>query len=269
MRTIRLRVVIRRYEAILAGSIMLLSGAVMPSYWEPPLRTLPVTIPSQPAPPLPRHPWIAFTFDDGPHPGMTDRLLAILKEQHVPSTFFVVGKMADRYPYLVRAIAQDGHEVGNHSYHHLNMARLSNEDVMNELNQTRDVIHRLTGQEGCLFRPPGGDYNRRMVRLASHAGYRMVLWSVLTDDVEGASRRAMQARILEGADDGGIILMHSGVETTIDILPKVIADLRARGYHFVTVSTLLGLAHSTIPVIPDTAPLQTAQAPSPSPVRTQ
>src|SRR5262249_38718564 len=113
----------------------------------------------------------------------------------------------------------------------------------------RAVIHRLTGQEGLLFRPPGGDFSRRMVRLIAKAGYRMVLWSVLTRDVEGASPVFMRSRILKGAEDGGIILMHSGMKNTVQMLPEVIAQLRQRGYHFVTVSTLLGLtpAHPSPP----------------------
>lgn len=242
LRSFKLRIVIRRYEAILIGSVLLLSGAVIPSNWDPPLRFYPVPH----VEPFPSHPWIAFTFDDGPHPVMTERLLAVLRQEHVPATFFVVGKMAARYPQLVRAIAREGHEIANHTYNHLNLASLSNEAVMNELGQTREVIRRLTGQDSVLFRPPGGGYSRKMVRWTARAGYRMVLWSVLTDDVDGASFHKMRARILRGADDGGIVLMHSGVETTIQALPEIIALLRDRGYHFVNVSTLLGLSQPTV-----------------------
>src|SRR5882672_3373669 len=101
LRKLRLRVVIRRYEVIILGSVMLLSGAVMPSSWEPPFRSYPIPF----VEPAPLHPWIALTFDDGPHEGKTDELLAVLKAAHAPATFFVVGKMADRYPQLIRDIA--------------------------------------------------------------------------------------------------------------------------------------------------------------------
>src|SRR6476661_4691067 len=95
-----MRIVVRRYEVILIGSILLLSGAVIPSSWDTTLRTYPA-----PAVRLvPQHPWIALTFDDGPHPVMTERLLQILKQEQVPGTFFIVGKMADRYPHLVQEI---------------------------------------------------------------------------------------------------------------------------------------------------------------------
>src|SRR5262249_10955595 len=144
------------------------------------------------------HPWIALTFDDGPHPVMTERLLKVLHDEHVPGTFFIVGKMGDRYPDLVRTISEQGHEVANHTYNHPNLARTSDDAVINELQRTRALIHRLTGQEGILFRPPGGDYSRQTVKITANAGYKMVLWSVLTDDVDGASCRAMHRRIMEG-----------------------------------------------------------------------
>ena len=218
----------------------------MPSHWDPPMKMI---APPQ-FEPLPRHPWIALTFDDGPHPVLTERLLDILRREHVPATFFVVGKMANRYPELVQDIARDGNEVANHTYTHPNLAHLTDEEVLNELAQTRQLIRRLTGQDCCLFRPPGGAYSRETVRATAHAGYRMVLWSIVTKDVGGAPRPIMRRRILEGAEDGSIVLMHSGVRTTMDILPDVITKLRAEGYSFVTVSTLLGLSRPK-PYMPD------------------
>jgi peptidoglycan/xylan/chitin deacetylase (PgdA/CDA1 family) len=240
LRKLNVRVVVRRYEVILICSVLLLSGAVMPSSWEPSFHSLP-------APKVdltPKHPWIALTFDDGPHESKTEQLLAVLRETHVPATFFVVGKMADRYPQIIREIATEGHELANHSYSHPDMARLSDDEVMAELDQTRAVIQRLTGQDAYVFRPPGGDFSRRMVRLTAKAGYHMVLWSLLSRDVEGASPSEMTHRILNYAEDGGIILMHSGIKNTVKMLPLVIARLRARGYNFVTVSTQLGLPAS-------------------------
>src|SRR4051812_11466995 len=160
-RKMRLRMVIRRYEVIIIGSVLLLSGAVMPSSWEPPFRSVPVPA----VDPAPARPWIALTFDDGPHQGKTESLLAVLHEAHVPATFFVVGKMADRYPQLIRDIARDGHELANHTYSHPNLSRLSDEAVLAELDRTREVVQRLSGQDTYLFRPPGGDFSRRMLRL--------------------------------------------------------------------------------------------------------
>jgi len=183
---------------------------------------------------------------------MTERLLAVLDQEKVPATFFVVGKMADRYPYLVQEISSAGHEVSNHSYNHLRFSELSPREVLGELSRTRELIRRLTGKDTCYYRPPGGGFSHSVLRAAAHAGYRMVLWSTLTKDVEGASTRVITNRIIGGAQDGAIILMHSGMQTTLEALPPAIEALRERGYQFVTVSTLLN--RSAIKPAPSPAP---------------
>jgi peptidoglycan/xylan/chitin deacetylase (PgdA/CDA1 family) len=233
--------ILRRYHAILLGIALLLPGAVSHSSYEPPRHQWPRPDISL----TPPHPWIALTFDDGPHPVMTEKLLAILKQEGVPGTFFVVGKMAVRYPGIVQEIAREGNEVANHSFSHPNLARVDNKRLLNELGQTRRLIRRLTGQDSVLFRPPGGDYTNHMLKVTTRAGYRMVLWSVLTKDVNGASVEAMRRRILRTSSDGAIVLMHSGIPNTVEMLPGVIEELRSQGYHFVTVSQLLGLDHSS------------------------
>src|SRR5690348_11391459 len=115
-----------RVRFLLIGSFVLFCGTVTPARWETP--TLP-----RPAAQLPKHPWIAITFDDGPHPRMTDELLAVLRQEHVPATFFIVGKMGDRYPNLLEEITHDGHEVANHTYNHPRLSRLDGPEVLSEL----------------------------------------------------------------------------------------------------------------------------------------
>src|SRR5690242_13124656 len=103
-----------RFRAMLVGTVLLLSGAVSYSTYEP-------VRPDLPRPDInltPTRPWIALTFDDGPHPVMTEKLMAMLKEEGVPATFFVVGKMAVRYPGIVQEMAREGHEVANHTFSH-------------------------------------------------------------------------------------------------------------------------------------------------------
>lgn len=228
--------IVRRYHAILLGSALLLSGAVSYSSKESHMEQLPRPTMEE----SPRRPMVALTFDDGPHPVLTQKLLDTLQAEGVPATFFVVGKMAVRYPYLVQNIARLGHEVANHTFSHPRLPRKNSSAVLNELAQTRAVIHQLTGQDTTLYRPPGGDYSRNTVRVASKAGYHMILWTVLTKDVNGATIPAMKSRIETQTADGGIILMHSGIPNTIEMLPEVIHSLRAKGYQFVTVSRLLG-----------------------------
>ena len=246
-----------RTPLTVAAGICFFSQFVSPVNWTPAVRHMPRPIVQW----APRHPRIALTFDDGPHPKMTERLLNLLAAEHVPATFFVVGKMADRYPYLVQEIAAGGHEVSNHSYTHPRFAHLSPQDALNELSRTRNVIRRLTGKDTPYYRPPGGRYSPAVARAASHAGYRMVLWSTLTKDVEGASPALIERRVLNGAQDGGIVLMHSGLANTLQALPDVIASLRAQGYEFVTVSTLLTPNAGVAPHATPTEPRAIAHAP--------
>ncbi len=244
--------IFRRYHAIFLGVALLLCGAVSYSSRE--------TYPFQFSHPdlgfAPKHPWIALTFDDGPHLVMTERLLDMLKDEGVPATFFIVGKMAVRHPEIVQEIARQGHEVANHTFSHQNMAHEDGKTVLNELAQTRAVIQRLTGQDSILYRPPGGDFSKRSLKVASKAGYHMVLWNILTKDVNGAAIPVMKRHILNNASDGAIVLMHSGIPNTIAMLPDVIEELKQEGYHFVTVSQLLGFDRSERgyqPPLPDSA----------------
>jgi peptidoglycan/xylan/chitin deacetylase (PgdA/CDA1 family) len=231
--------IIRRYHAILLGIILLLSGVASYSSYEPLHQSW-----SRPDISLvPPHPWIALTFDDGPHPVMTEKLMAVLKQEGVPATFFVVGKMAVRHPEIVQDMAREGYEVDNHTFTHPNLSRVDTKTLLSELGQTREVIRRLTGQDTGFFRPPGGNYSKSMLKVVKKAGYHMVLWSVLTKDVSGASAEAMRHRILSKSTDGAIVLMHSGMPKTIEMLPGVIEELRRQGYHFVTVSQMMGHDH--------------------------
>ena len=230
----------RRFEVVILGIVLLLCGAVSHSSVELPGRLWPRPDVSL----VPRRPWIALTFDDGPHPVMTERLLAMLKNEGVPATFFVVGKMAARYPQILQEISRQGHEIANHTYSHPNLARADKKTLLTELAQTRSIIQKLTGQDTLLYRPPGGNYSRQSLKVASQAGYHMILWTVLTKDVNGASIPVMQHHVLSSASDGAIVLMHSGIPNTVDMLPSVIEKLRAQGYHFVTVSQLLGFDHA-------------------------
>lgn len=255
-----------KFETILMGCLLLVSGAVIPSSREPDLRHLP-----RPEIRMPPRPWVALTFDDGPHDTGTVRLLSLLKQERVPATFFVVGKMVERYPHLLRAIHADGHEIANHTYNHHRLSTLENVEILKELETTRTRVRTLTGQQALLYRPPGGDFTRRTLQTASQAGYRMVLWSVQTKDISGAPANVIRHKIVEESRDGGIVLMHSGMPHTLEALPEAIHALRERGFHFVTVSQLLGAPRSpSEPVSSDTATTELAwmvpSFPSPAPL---
>lgn len=210
---------------------------VSPSAWKPSVQQLSPRVHA--AIPLKR---IALTFDDGPHPGKTESLLALLAREQTPATFFVVGKMAQQSPRLVQRISAEGHEVTNHTFHHFRLNGLPAAQAMDELWQTRHLIRQLTGVDTPYFRPPGGMYSLPLAQQAENQGFRMVLWSTQTKDIAGVSAEEIHRRILAGAEDGAIVLMHSGLPNTLAALPGAIAELKARGFTFVTVSSLLETA---------------------------
>jgi peptidoglycan/xylan/chitin deacetylase (PgdA/CDA1 family) len=208
------------------------------------LRSLPepvrTPLPLQDLSPLPRHfKTVAFTFDDGPHPVYTEKLLKILKKFKVHATFFVVGKQAERYPDLIRKIAEDGHELANHTYSHRNMTTLSEKEIEAELGLTNRIVESVTGTRMHVFRPPGGQVNRSVQKCAEALGYTMALWTVLPMDHLRPSASLIQERVMRGLNNHGIVLLHSGVGHTIDALPALIRSVQKEGYNFVTVSELV------------------------------
>lgn len=181
---------------------------------------------------------ISLTFDDGPHPGYTEKLLALLKEKGVSATFFVVGKQVEKYPHLLQKIFQDGHEIANHSYSHRDLRFLSPEERQMELGKTHELVKSMTEHSMRYFRPPGGQYNQEVVSSAKERGYEMVLWTIFAGDHENPPASLIKKRVLMEEADSGIVLLHSGIENTLLALPEIIDTLKKRGYQFVTVSGL-------------------------------
>ncbi len=225
----RSRFVIRRYQAVLLILGVFFLGSVSVFSTRGDFKTTRIYTPYR----------IALTFDDGPHPGYTERLLNILAENHVAATFFVVGSQVERHPDLTRAISWAGHEVANHSYTHPNLTALPLFEAERELNDTRSLVERTINKQTLYFRPPGGRHNRRILEMASQDGYRMILWNVFPQDHNRPAPEKIYQRVMAAAADGGVVLLHSGVEETIRILPQLISDLRAKGFQFLTISEML------------------------------
>lgn len=181
---------------------------------------------------------VALSFDDGPGTSTPD-ILEILREKRVSATFFLMGENVQRDPDQVRAIVEQGSEVGNHSMHHDSLPDLQ------DLEATNDAIEQASGVRPCAFRPPYGNVDQPLVDRAKEAGMNTVLWDVDTEDwTDGATVDSVVEGTKQNAQFGSIILMHDGGdryrEITISSLPSVIDELRAEGYSFVTVSELLG-----------------------------
>lgn len=182
---------------------------------------------------------VALTFDDGPHPKFTPQLLHILRAEKVPATFFVVGEMAEKYPDLIKTEVADGHCVGNHTYHHVNLTKILTPDVATEIQACGDVLKRITGHTPHLLRPPGGDYDKDVAETADVLGYTTVLWTDDPGDYASPGDPVIFQRIMRNINPGGVVLLHDGIQETIDILPNIISTLRKRGYRFVTVDELI------------------------------
>ena len=185
-------------------------------------------------------PRIALTFDDGPHPIMTSRLLERLKQLDVVATFFLVGKRMRFHPDIVERILLDGHEIGNHTYHHVRLPCLPPMEVLNAFLRTDATLRLITGYGSRLVRPPGGEYSPSISRLLASQGYINVLWTCDPADYKpGRTARDITRLILRDITPGGTILLHSGLQTTIESLEGTVSSLRDRGYTFATVSDMI------------------------------
>jgi peptidoglycan/xylan/chitin deacetylase (PgdA/CDA1 family) len=181
---------------------------------------------------------IALTFDDGPRPGLTEALLAILMKERVPATFFVVGRSVTAYPELTRKIAQAGMQIENHSYTHRNLTLLPPAAVEREMLRTMVAVRETTGMRMKYYRPPGGNTNGSVSRIAAQWGLTPCMWTVGGEAYENGSPNRLIAHILKRASPGAIILLHNGRRTTNEALPRIIAGLRQRGFRFVTIDQL-------------------------------
>ena len=188
----------------------------------------------------PNKPYIALTFDDGPHGKPTHDLLDILRRLGVPATFFVVGMQAQKFPGIIERMVLEGHELGNHTFHHYRLPRIPLSEVPGELNTTRDLLQKLVGARTRLVRPPGGEYNRAIQRVIEQNGYANILWSDdPADYAAGRTPAQIERFVFRDMTPGGIILLHDGVLPTQAALPRIASRLKADGFIFVTVSELI------------------------------
>lgn len=184
---------------------------------------------------------VALTFDDGPSSETTERLLDILQEKMALATFFVIGNKAQNLPAIVQRELAEGHEVGGHTMGHLNFNKVKTASaVQSEMANYRAMYREVTGQELKIMRLPYGNGIRSGV-VTANVGVPMIHWSVDTLDWKYKDAASVTARALEGVYDGAIILMHDIHPTTVEAVPRIIDELRAWGYEFVTISELAEL----------------------------
>lgn len=183
---------------------------------------------------------VALTFDDGPHPSLTPRLLDILSRTGAKATFFVLGQNVNRYPDIVRRADADGHEIASHSYSHVNMNLCGQAKVFSELDSTAAAIQKATGKTPTLLRPPYGNMKTDMrSRVNAKYGYHIVIWDVDPLDWRKPGSAVVAQRLVKGTRPGSILLAHDIHASTVDAMESTITSLKAQGYRFVTVSELI------------------------------
>jgi peptidoglycan/xylan/chitin deacetylase (PgdA/CDA1 family) len=201
---------------------------------------------------------VALTFDDGPNPPYTDRILDVLRAERVHATFFVVGRAAAAYPRTLARIAHEGHAIGNHTWDHPHMIVESRAAMRTELLRTDATIARITGRHTNLMRPPYGSRDFAVIAEAQALGYRVVMWSVpLPKDWEQPGDATIAHRVIDRVQDGSIIVLHDGNRGILcgrdrragphecdrgqDVAAtrEIVDALRGRGYRFVTVGQLI------------------------------
>ncbi len=184
---------------------------------------------------------IALTFDDGPSKANTEAILAVLKEYNIKATFFVIGENAEKDPDRIRSIFDAGHEIGNHSYSHIYISKVSENTLRQEIQKTENILTEITGVRPRVFRPPGGFYNDASLAIVESMGYECVLWSVDTRDWSMPKSDTVVSQVELNASEGDIILFHDLEDKrlpTAKALKRIIPYLIENGYEFVTVSQL-------------------------------
>jgi peptidoglycan/xylan/chitin deacetylase (PgdA/CDA1 family) len=191
---------------------------------------------------------VAMTFDDGPHPKLTPKLLDMLKERNIKATFFVIGKCVAEFPDIAKRIVDEGHEIANHSWSHPQLTKLSAPAFASEISQTSDAIEKATGIRPVTMRPPYGAINATLTkRLNDEYGLCVILWSVDPQDWKIRKSDHVSGHIIKNTVPGSIILAHDIHPSTIDAMPTALDALQSKGYKFLTVSELIAMDRPPAP----------------------
>lgn len=182
-------------------------------------------------------PMVALTFDDGPNPQYTGRILSVLEANYSHATFFVVGTNAEKYPEMLQAIVSSGNEIGNHTYSHANLTDIASADVEEEIDKVNRAVKKATGEIATVIRPPYGAYDDEVL---SQLQQPVVLWDLDTEDWDSRNAQTIVDNILANVEDGDIILMHDIYDSTAEAVELLIPRLKEMGYQVVSVSEMAG-----------------------------
>nr|WP_239549127.1 delta-lactam-biosynthetic de-N-acetylase [Scopulibacillus daqui] len=192
---------------------------------------------------------IYLTFDNGYEAGYTNKILDTLKAKHVPAAFFITGHYIEDQPEIVKRMYKEGHIVGNHSWSHPDLSKISDKKYKKELDKLEKAYVKLTGDTGMTYlRPPRGTFSERSLKLADEMGYTSVFWSFaykdwIRDEQKGADYA--YKNIMKRVHPGAILLLHTVSKDNAEALGRVIDDLKKQGYQFQSLDDLM--AHKTMP----------------------
>lgn len=182
---------------------------------------------------------IALTFDDGPHPEFTPKVLEILKQFNAKATFFVIGKNAEKHPELVQQIIAEGHDIGNHSYlHSNNYGFLSRNEVTKDIMKSQKILFEITGKRVQLFRPPFGVTSPNIARAVKNLSLKTFGWSVRSYDTVAKSSEMVFLKISSKIKKGDVLLLHDTSTLSVEVLEKLLQYLKTKDVNSVTLSNL-------------------------------
>lgn len=182
---------------------------------------------------------VAISFDCAWGTDYTDKLLKIMEDNGVKSTFFAVEFWVDKNPEYVKKISEQGHEIGTHSATHPYMSKLSKDNVIKELTTSVEKIENVIGKKVKLFRPPYGDYDNQLIETAKERGLYTIQWDVDSLDWKNLTKSEITERVLKRVKNGSIVLFHNQGLHTAEALPDVIKALKERGYEFKRISEMI------------------------------
>lgn len=190
---------------------------------------------------------VALTFDDAPDPRFTPQILDVLKDKGVSATFFIMGENAEKHPELVKRMVREGHAIGNHTYTHPDLTKITDDAFHKEVLSTQELLESQIGYRPFLFRPPYGTIYERHLRWLGDKQLVTVNWNADSKDWRSLSKQQVYANIMKGIKPGAIVLQHAGggkgedLRGTITALPLVIDELRKQGYSIVTLTQMLAI----------------------------
>ncbi|MFZ5951796.1 MAG: polysaccharide deacetylase family protein [Candidatus Rifleibacteriota bacterium] len=188
---------------------------------------------------------ILLTFDDGPHPRTTPYILDILKKRNLRAVFFVLGLQAEKHPQILKRIAEEGHEIGNHSFNHKNLAQLSEEMVRQQIDRTNSIVEKVTGKKPRFLRPPYGAMDKQLIRICQSENMSIMLWTVDPKDWQNKNETAILRNLsrqlgLTGNSHGGAVLLHDIYPATVKALDPFLDQISMLNYQVATAHNFEG-----------------------------